>query len=197
MILRGMHRSVGICQTDYSIKLSIFPLFWSYTWKHNTQANQRLTNVKEKWSATQFDVFTLDFIFFIIMSQTISAIKSSGMYCFFHASKLVAHVLASVCVIECIKWRRLVNRCLLILDLLNHLDHRSKESILLDQNSRVSLAVQGRKLLTDILVTSRNGDRKVMQSIRITSRPTSRIRKWNQLSQFRWTSTKVIPTEKT
>ena len=29
----------------------------------------------------------------------------------------------------------------------------------------------------DILVTSRNGDRKIMQSIRITSRPPSRKRK--------------------
>ena len=29
----------------------------------------------------------------------------------------------------------------------------------------------------DILVTSRNGDRKIMQSIRITSTPPSRIRK--------------------
>ena len=37
----------------------------------------------------------------------------------------------------------------------------------------------------DILVTSRNGDKKIMQSIRITSRPTLRIRKWNQFSQFR------------
>ena len=36
----------------------------------------------------------------------------------------------------------------------------------------------------DIVVTSRDGDRKIMQSIRITSRPTSRKRKWNQLSQF-------------
>ena len=36
----------------------------------------------------------------------------------------------------------------------------------------------------DILVTSGNGDRKIMQSVRITSRPTSRKRKWNQLSQF-------------
>ena len=35
-----------------------------------------------------------------------------------------------------------------------------------------------------ILVTSRNGDRKTMQSIRITSRPTSRKKKWNQLGQF-------------
>ena len=34
----------------------------------------------------------------------------------------------------------------------------------------------------DILVTSTNGDRKIMQSIRITSRPLSRIRKWNQFS---------------
>ena len=38
---------------------------------------------------------------------------------------------------------------------------------------------------TDILVTSKNGDRKIMQSIRITSTPPSRIKKWNQLSQFR------------
>ena len=36
----------------------------------------------------------------------------------------------------------------------------------------------------DILITSRNGDRKIMQSIRITSRPPSRKRKWNQFSQF-------------
>ena len=35
-----------------------------------------------------------------------------------------------------------------------------------------------------ILVTSRNYDRKIMQSIRIKSRPLSRKRKWNQLSQF-------------
>ena len=34
----------------------------------------------------------------------------------------------------------------------------------------------------DILVTSRNGDRKIMQSIRIRSRPPSRITRWNQLS---------------
>ena len=36
----------------------------------------------------------------------------------------------------------------------------------------------------DILLTSRYGDRKIMQPIRITSRPPSRKRKWNQLSQF-------------
>ena len=37
---------------------------------------------------------------------------------------------------------------------------------------------------TDILVTSRNGGRKIMQTIRITSKPPSRKRKWNKLSQF-------------
>ena len=36
----------------------------------------------------------------------------------------------------------------------------------------------------DILVISTNGDRKIMQSIRITSRPPSRKRKWNHFSQF-------------
>ena len=49
----------------------------------------------------------------------------------------------------------------------------------------------------DILVTSRNGDRKIMQPISITSRPPSRKRKWNQLSQFWRTSMKLIPIEKT
>ena len=49
----------------------------------------------------------------------------------------------------------------------------------------------------DILVTSKNGDSKIMQSIRITSRPPLRKKKWNQLSQFRCTSTKVLPIEKT
>ena len=36
----------------------------------------------------------------------------------------------------------------------------------------------------DILITPRNGDREIMQSIRITSKPPSRKEKWNQLSQF-------------
>ena len=47
----------------------------------------------------------------------------------------------------------------------------------------------------DIIVTSRNGDRKTIQSIRITTIPTSRIRKWNRFSQFRWTSAKGIPID--
>ena len=49
----------------------------------------------------------------------------------------------------------------------------------------------------DIIVTSRNGNRKIMQSIRIKRRPPSRIRKRNQFGQFRRKSTKVMPTEKT
>ena len=32
----------------------------------------------------------------------------------------------------------------------------------------------------DILLASRNGDKKTMQSIRITSRPPSRKKKWKQ-----------------
>ena len=49
----------------------------------------------------------------------------------------------------------------------------------------------------DILITSRNGDTEIIQPIRITSWPLSRIKKWKQLSQLRWKSNKVIPTEKT
>ena len=45
----------------------------------------------------------------------------------------------------------------------------------------------------DILVTSRNGDRKIMQSIRITSRPPSRKRKWNQRSSKRRTNNPAYP----
>ena len=48
----------------------------------------------------------------------------------------------------------------------------------------------------EILVSSRNGDRNIMQSIWITSRPPSKIRTWNQFSQFRSKSTKLIPIEK-
>ena len=37
----------------------------------------------------------------------------------------------------------------------------------------------------DIFLAARNGDRKIMQSIRIISRPTLRIKKRNQFIQFR------------
>ena len=45
----------------------------------------------------------------------------------------------------------------------------------------------------DILKRRRKGDRKIMEPIRIMSGPPTRKRNWNQLSQFKWTSTKVIP----
>ena len=37
----------------------------------------------------------------------------------------------------------------------------------------------------DMLTTSKNGDRKVMQPIRITSEPATKLKKWNHFSQFR------------
>ena len=36
----------------------------------------------------------------------------------------------------------------------------------------------------DILVTSRNGGRKILQSIGTTRRPPTRKTKWSQLNQF-------------
>ena len=44
----------------------------------------------------------------------------------------------------------------------------------------------------NILITSRNSDRKTTQSIRISGRPPTTIKKMNQFSQPRQTSTKVI-----
>ena len=51
---------------------------------------------------------------------------------------------------------------------------------------RIAEFSSARKETVDIyiLATSRNGDSKIMQSIRITSRPSSRKRKWNQFSRF-------------
>ena len=63
------------------------------------------------------------------------------------------------------------------------------------QNSRV--CVRKETVSIDILLPSRNGDRKIMQSIRLMKKPPSRIRKGNKLNQFKWASTKVIPIEKT
>ena len=47
-----------------------------------------------------------------------------------------------------------------------------------------SIAVRKETVEIDILVASRNGDRKIMRSVRRTSRPTLSKLKWNQLSQF-------------
>ena len=52
--------------------------------------------------------------------------------------------------------------------------------------SKTILGKEARKEAVNIgiLLTSRNGGRKIMQFIQITSRPPLRIRKWKQLSQF-------------
>ena len=49
---------------------------------------------------------------------------------------------------------------------------------------RIPESSHARKRTVDILITTRNGDRKTMQSIRITSRPNTKKRKWNQFRQF-------------
>ena len=46
-----------------------------------------------------------------------------------------------------------------------------------------------------IFVTFGSGYRKIMQPIWQTSRPPTRSRKRNQCSQFRWTSTKIMPVK--
>ena len=47
---------------------------------------QRLTKVKEKWSAVKVNVFVFSFLFFIQMFQTLSVKKRSDMCYFLHAS---------------------------------------------------------------------------------------------------------------
>ena len=83
-----------------------FTVFWSHTWNYNIQANERLTKVKEKWSTIKFDVFIRSFVFFIPVTQTVSAINKWCML-FFTCIRLVAHVLARELAIACIKLRRL------------------------------------------------------------------------------------------
>ena len=48
----------------------------------------------------------------------------------------------------------------------------------------------------DILITSRTDEKKTMQNTRIVIGPATRVRKWNQFRQLRWTSTKTIPIKK-
>ena len=78
-------------------------------------------------------------------------------------------------------------RCLLILDLKPQvIRHRIIGQSKAFYRQRILEPNCARKepVDTDILITSGNGDRKIMQSIRIRSRPPSKIRKWNHLSQF-------------
>ena len=59
------------------------------------------------------------------------------------------------------------------------------ESILYKQRIPKSSCVRKETADIGVLVISRNGDGKIMQSIRITSRPPLRIWKCNHLNQFR------------
>ena len=52
------------------------------SWRYKIQANERLSEIKQKWSSIQFDVSYLSFIFFIPMSQITSVINRSGA-CYF------------------------------------------------------------------------------------------------------------------
>ena len=72
-----------------------------------------------------------------------------------------------------------VNRCLLILDL-----KPGQRKAFYRQRIPESSCAKKETVDIDILVTSRNGDRRIMQSIRIMSRPPLRKRTWKQLSQF-------------
>ena len=92
-----------------------------------------------------------------------------------------------------------VNRCLLILDLkaIKAMSIIGQSKAFYRQRIPESRCARKETIDIDILETSRNGDRKIVQSIRITSRPTSRKREWNQLCKFWRTSTKIIPIEKT
>ena len=53
------------------------------------------------------------------------------------------------------------------------------------QRSRESSCAKKETVDIDILITSRDDNRKIMKSIRITIGPLLRIRKWNQLYQFK------------
>ena len=53
------------------------------------------------------------------------------------------------------------------------------------QRSRESSFAKKETVDIDILITSRDDNRKIMKSIRITIGPLLRITKWSQLSQFK------------
>ena len=73
-----------------------------------------------------------------------------------------------------------VKRCLLILELKGTKIIGQKKAF---YRQRIPEPRCARKETVDI-VTSRNSDRKIMQSIRIINRPPLRKRKYNQLNQF-------------
>ena len=80
-----------------------------------------------------------------------------------------------------------VKRCLLISDLkpIYYIIGKPKEKPFYRQRIRGSSCARKKTVDMRILVTSRNGDRKILESIRITSGPFSRLRKQNHLNQLR------------
>ena len=87
-----------------------------------------------------------------------------------------------------------VNRCLLPF---RSWERKFQRNVFYRQIVLESSCAREKTVDKDIVLTSRNGERKIMQSARITSRPPVRKRKWSQLSHFCRISTKVIPIEKT
>ena len=88
-----------------------------------------------------------------------------------------------------------VKTCLLILDLKPFRSCIKRKEFYRQRIPEFS-CVRKETVDIDIFVTSRNGDRKIMQSVRITSRPPTGKRKWNHLSQFWRTSTKKYPKKR-
>ena len=78
----------------------------------------------------------------------------------------------------------------------SNLDHKSKESILQIKNSE-SRSTRKESFDINIFIILGNADRKIMQPIKITSGPATRIEKQNQFRQFILTSAKVIHSKKT
>ena len=90
------------------------------------------------------------------------------------------------------------NLCHEEVTLKSFLDHKLKGKHCMGEEFQ-KLAVGKKTVDKDILITSKNGDRKIIQSIRITSECTSyhneKVESVQQFSQFRWASTRVILTE--
>ena len=101
-----------ICHT-----VKVFLSCRSHIWNNNIQASKRLTKVKEKWSAIQFDVFLSFFHFLHSDVPDNKYHKQKGHVLFSAHIKLVVHVLMCVHVIACIKWRSLLSSHTLIIQL--------------------------------------------------------------------------------
>ena len=77
-----------------------------------------------------------------------------------------------------------VKMCLIILDL-KAVQIIGQGEVFYRQRFSASNCAKKETVGIGILLTSRDGDRKIMQSIRVTNRPNLGIRKRNHFSQFR------------